>query len=465
MYQVDWKTEMKAASFRYGVTVSWVAIILNPIWVIPDYFNLPEHFNDFLIFRIVVSALTLITVLCKNRLREFPELLPLVPFVGISIQNAYMYSVMHVVEFEKHTFAYIALFIGAGMFVLWRPIWSIAVVVISIIANIVLISLNSPLTLDEILINGGMLTGTVAIFTILLINTRYNLTRKEIIARLSLVESNKELEKKNSIIAEQNKNVKDSIIYAQRIQESILPQIENIDKVIPNYFIHFLPKDIVSGDFYWHAYVKTTPSDGSPQEQIVVMAAVDCTGHGVPGALMSIIGGTLLNQTISNPKVNCPGDALNYLNSELNYHLKDIRDGMDIALVAINFSKLKMQYAGANNPVYIVRNKEIIELKPDKQPIGLDKYNNRDKTFTNQVIDLQKGDSIYLFTDGYCDQFGAADKFKGGKKFGYKQFQKLLIDINDQPMTEQKKLLHQAFLDWKGKLEQIDDICVIGIGI
>jgi serine phosphatase RsbU (regulator of sigma subunit) len=372
---------------------------------------------------------------------------------------------MEVVEFEKHTFAYIALFIGAGMFVLWMPIWSIAVVVISIVANIILISLNSPLKLDEILINGGMLTGTVAIFTILLINTRYNLTKKEIIARLSLAESNKELERKNSIIAEQNKNVRDSITYAQRIQESILPQIENIDKVLPNYFIHYLPKDIVSGDFYWHAYVKTTPADGSQPEQIVVMAAVDCTGHGVPGALMSIIGGTLLNQTISNPKVNCPGDALNYLNSELNYHLKDIRDGMDIALVAINFSTMKMQYAGANNPVYIVRNNEIIELKPDKQPIGLDKYNNRDKVFTNQVIDLQKNDSIYLFTDGYCDQFGASDRIKGGKKFGYKQFQRLLLDINGKPMSEQKKLIHKAYLDWKGSLEQIDDICIIGIGI
>ena len=223
----------------------------------------------------------------------------------------------------------------------------------------------------------------------------------------------------------------------------------------------FKPKDIVSGDFYWHAAIRTTPQDGTPSESIVVMAAVDCTGHGVPGALMSIIGSTILNQTTTAVTVNSPADALGFLNKEITKTLNSIRDGMDIALCAINFEKMELQYAGANNPLYIVRQKQFIEVKPDKMAIGADTDNADIKVFTNHLVKLEKGDSIYLFTDGYADQFGGPN----GKKFKYKKFQELLIEIQDNNMEEQKHILNYHFEQWKGALEQVDDILVIGIRV
>ncbi|MDF2438287.1 MAG: hypothetical protein K0Q95_2663 [Bacteroidota bacterium] len=456
----SWQSELNAAAFKYHTLIAWVAVGLNPIWAIGDYYTIPEHFNDFLIFRIAVSVLTVVVLLMKDKLRESPAIIALVPFIGISIQNAYMYSVMNIPELQKHTFAYIALFIGAGMFVLWKPIYSISIVVISFIANIILFKFNSHLHTSDILINGGMLTTSVALFTILLINTRTNLTKKEIIARLALAESFKQLEEKNEIIEEKNKDISDSINYAQRIQQAVLPPLEKLDQVLDNYFILYKPKDVVSGDFYWHATVRTTPVDG-PSHPIVVLAAVDCTGHGVPGALMSIIGSTILNQTVTNAAINTPADALSFLNKEVTKSLNSIKDGMDMALVAINKEKMEMQYSGANNPIYIVRNKKFIEIKADKQAIGADTEDAHVKIFTNHVIPLEKNDCIYLFTDGYADQFGGPL----GKKFKYKKFQELLVEIQDNTVDEQKHILNYHHELWKGDLEQVDDILVIGVRV
>lgn len=458
---VDWQTELKATAFKYHVLIAWVAVGLNPIWAIGDYFNSPFHFMDFLIFRVAVSVVTLLVVLNRNKFISHPEFIAFIPFLGISIQNAYMFSVMNVDELQKHTFAYIALFIGAGMFVLWRPFYSVLIVVLSLIANVIFFWLLGHLKTGDILINGGMLTLSVALFTILLIYTRTNLTKKEIIARLALAESNNQLEIKNEIIEEKNKDIRDSINYAQRIQQAILPPTEKIDLVLKDYFILFKPKDIVSGDFYWHAVVKTTPQDGRPSDNIVVMAAVDCTGHGVPGALMSIIGSTILNQTTTAAAVNSPADALGFLNKEITKTLNSIKDGMDMALCAINFEKLELQYAGANNPLYIVRQKQFIEVKADKLAIGADTDDAAVKVFTNHTIKLEKGDSVYLFTDGYADQFGGPN----GKKFKYKKFQELLIEMQDNTMEEQKHILNYHHEQWKGVLDQVDDILVIGIRI
>jgi serine phosphatase RsbU (regulator of sigma subunit) len=457
---ISWQSELNASAFKYHVLIAWVAVGLNPIWAIGDFYTIPEHFNDFLVFRLSVSALTLAVLLMKNRLRDFPELIALIPFIGISIQNAYMYSVMNIPELQKHTFAYIALFIGAGMFVLWRPVYSIFIVILSFIANVIFFKLNSHLHTSDILINGGMLTTSVALFTILLINTRTNLTKKEIIARLALAESFKQLEEKNEIIEEKNKDISDSINYAQRIQQAVLPPLEKLDEVLKDYFVLYKPKDVVSGDFYWHAKVRTTPENG-PSYNIVVLAAVDCTGHGVPGALMSIIGSTILNQTVTNAAINTPADALQFLNKEVTKSLNSIKDGMDMALVAINLEKMELQYAGANNSIYIVRNKQFMEIKADKQAIGADTEDSDAKVFTNNIIPLEKGDSIYLFTDGYADQFGGPK----GKKFKYKKFQELLVEIQDNTAEEQKHILNYHHEQWKGDLEQVDDILVIGVRV
>ncbi len=459
--KVDWQSELDATALKYHILVVWVAVILNPLWVIGDYFNVPSHFTDFLIFRLAVSVATIIPLFFKEKLSKYPFIFAFIPFLGISIQNAYMYSVLDLAEFQKHTFAYIALFIGAGMFVLWNTKYSIMVVLITFIANIIFFNLFSKLELSQILINGGMLTGTVALFTILLVYTRTNLTKKEIISRLALAESNAQLAEKNEIIEEKNKDIKASITYAQRIQEAILPPPDRINNILKNYFILYKPKDIVSGDFYWHSTVKTTPNENNPSKEIIVIAAVDCTGHGVPGALMSIIGSTILNQSLTVKEVNSPADALGFLNRQLAKNLNSIKDGMDMSMCAINLDKMELEYAGANNPLYIVRNKEFIEIKADKQAIGADHENFESKKFTNHLIPLKKGDAIYLFTDGYADQFGGPN----GKKFKYKKFQELLIEIQDNTMEEQKMLLDFHHEQWKGELEQVDDILVIGIKI
>ncbi len=460
-YLTEAELELKVFALKYHSTVAWVAIILNPIWVISDYFNSPAHLIDFFAFRIIVSILILICVLSRKKLVLFPELMALVPFIGISIQNAYMYSVMDVSELQKHTFAYIALFIGAGMFVLWKPIYSVFVVVASIIANIILFSFNSPLALSDILVNGGLLTTSVALFTIILINTRTNLTRKAIIARLALAESKHQLEIKTEIIEEKNKNISDSINYAQRIQLAIFPPIEKIEGSLKDYFILFRPKDIVSGDFYWFSKKQTISKNNQPADEVIVIAAVDCTGHGVPGALMSIIGSTILNQSVSENTVDTPSDALNYLNNQLANNLNSIADGMDMALCSINQTKMELQFSGANNPIYIVRNNHLIEMKGDKMAIGGDHENFETKSFTNHILKLEKNDCIYMFTDGYADQFGG----ELGKKFKYKNFQKLLLESQDIDMKDQKYLLNYHFEHWKGDLEQVDDVLVIGIRV
>lgn len=265
-----------------------------------------------------------------------------------------------------------------------------------------------------------------------------------------------ELAYKNEELAEKNKDITDSIKYAKRIQDNILPTEKTIRKFIADYFILFKPKDIVSGDFYWM----------HQQGNNVLIAAVDCTGHGVPGAFMSIVGNNLLNQAIEGMQTIDTAEILNKLNRGLSETMKlshddeNLRDGMDIAIININFSRKEMMFSGAYNPLYIVRNGQLQELQPDKISIGsYDLEPNR--KYGSQLFNLEKGDCIYLFTDGYTDQFGGPN----GKKYKNNQFKNLLTDIHQKSMPEQKQLLERNFEEWRGELEQVDDICVVGIRV
>jgi PAS domain S-box-containing protein len=284
----------------------------------------------------------------------------------------------------------------------------------------------------------------------------------------------KEIREQKEIIEEVNKDITDSIEYAKRIQRSVFLEKEKLKQYAPDSFLFFKPREIVSGDFYWFTRVTTTAGaatlNGVVDEngtEFLIVAAADCTGHGVPGAFMSIIGNTLLNQTVNNPLVNTPAQALDFINVEIKKMLNQktdempIRDGMDIALVGIDFKNSKLAYAGANNPLFIVRGRAVIELKADKQPITASTVDTAAFPFTNQTFDLQKGDSIYLFTDGYADQFGGPK----GKKFMYKRFQEMLIGMQDNTMDEQKGILYYTFEDWRGSLPQVDDVLVIGIRV
>ena len=275
------------------------------------------------------------------------------------------------------------------------------------------------------------------------------------------------------LLEEQNKSIVDSIKYAKHIQEAILPPVEQINTLLPEHFVIYKPKDIVSGDFYW-----VEEKNGK-----TYMAVIDCTGHGVPGAFMSIVGRNGLNEAMNNlvdPTSSQILDFLNnYVNNTLNQTLENstIRDGMDIALCIIDKKKNTIQYSGANNPLWIVRSGEVMaeskenlsffgpdkrgqEYKADKQPVG-NFVDAVPHPFTCSEIKLQKGDMIYLSSDGYSDQFGGPNK----KKFKRSQLKVLFHSIAGFSIKRQKQIVENAFQEWKGELEQIDDVCILGIRI
>jgi len=269
-----------------------------------------------------------------------------------------------------------------------------------------------------------------------------------------LSRANKKLTDANKQVEEKNRDLISSINYAKMIQEAIFPPESLISKLLPESFIFYRPKEIVSGDFYWV----------DEFEGRIFVAAVDCTGHGVPGAFMSIVGHNLLNDAVREHKIGEPSKILDRLNQGVNLTLRQtvedasVKDGMDIAFCCINTNTKTLEYAGAYNPLYLVRNGQMIETKADKFPIGLS-FGDSPKKYTNHVIPYEKGDSVYIFTDGFADQFGGPL----GKKYKYDRFKSLLLDIHQLEPTKQRKVIEKEFVDWMGDLVQIDDTLVIGI--
>lgn len=269
-------------------------------------------------------------------------------------------------------------------------------------------------------------------------------------------EAKRKIEESNQIISQKNKDILDSINYARRIQNAILAPREEVFSTFTNAFILYKPKDIVSGDFYYYSRVNDHG----------IIAAADCTGHGVPGALMSMIGNDLLNHITRERKVTEPGKILDLLHKGITNVLKqdgkygETRDGMDIALLSFDLKdRNKLQYAGAYRALCMVRNGEMIEVKANKFPIG-NASMERDN-FTNHEVELKPGDMCYFFTDGYADQFGGEQ----GKKFMMKKFHRLLVEVSSLPVEEQEKKLDEAIELWRGDHEQVDDILVIGIRV
>ncbi len=256
-------------------------------------------------------------------------------------------------------------------------------------------------------------------------------------------------------IALQKQKITDSIIYARRIQTAMLPPKELLASQLPDYFILFKPRDIVSGDFYWL----------SQRENYTFIAAADSTGHGVPGAFMSMLGISFLNQLVSQLDYDSllPGNILTELRESVKTSLRqtgkenEAKDGMDLALCQIDNKANKMLYAGAHNPLILIRDNELIQYKADDMPIGIS-YNEK-AFFNTKIIDILPGDCFYIFSDGYPDQFGG----KKGRKFMIKRFKRLLVEIHQKPMGEQRKILNRRLVDWQGLSRQIDDILVIGL--
>ena len=274
--------------------------------------------------------------------------------------------------------------------------------------------------------------------------------------RNMLSEANANLATAYKEIEEQKRHIEDSIHYAKRIQNAILPPKDFVSAALHEHFIFYLPKDIVSGDFYW-----LTKFDDK-----AYIAAVDCTGHGVPGAFMSIVGHDQLNNAVNVKGARKPADILNALNQGVTRTLRQaggeasVKDGMDIALCGIDYANRKLEYAGAFNPLYLIRDNELIQVEANKFPVGAF-VGEKLQVFTNNEIDLQVGDVCYIFSDGYQDQFGGPKN----KKFLTKRFRELLLEISPHPMDKQKEILEQRFFDWKRDLVQVDDILVIGLRI
>ncbi|MBK7131025.1 MAG: SpoIIE family protein phosphatase [Crocinitomicaceae bacterium] len=288
-----------------------------------------------------------------------------------------------------------------------------------------------------------------------LAETERILARKVEERTAEVVSQRDEIERQRLKLVDLYKDVTDSIRYAKRLQYSILPPQEVIRKVCPDSFVLFKPKDIVSGDFYW--FFQT--------EGKSLVAAVDCTGHGVPGAFMSLVGANGLNAAVKEHKKTSPGLILNELNNfvsdSLNKGSEDsnVRDGMDISFCTIDYKNMELEFAGANNPLYIIRNNEYIIVKADKLAIG--SFEPGAQQYSNTRVPIQKGDMIYLFTDGYADQFGG----EKGKKFLYRHFRDTLMNVHQKNMKEQHDALKHQIESWQGPYEQLDDILVIGVRI
>ncbi len=298
-------------------------------------------------------------------------------------------------------------------------------------------------------------------------NEELNQQNEEIIAQRDQIEEQRDIVvKQKDEIEEIHHEISQSIDYATRLQSAILPEEKILDKYLSEHFVLFKPKDKVSGDFYWWSHI----------ENHTIITAADSTGHGVPGAFMSMLGASFLREIVQKEYVTHTGVILRKLRKEIIKALKQTgeagtqKDGMDMAIISINQETKVVQFSGANNPLYILTNRELVdlkplegfenfyEIKPDKMPIAI--YEKMDN-FTTHEIQLEKGDQLYMFSDGFADQFGGAK----GKKFKYKPFKRLLSENRDKPMKEQKELLDSAFETWRDNLEQIDDVVVLGVKI
>ena len=287
------------------------------------------------------------------------------------------------------------------------------------------------------------------------------------------VRAEEKFRKEHMLVLEQKKAITDSISYARRIQKAVLPSPANLDQILPDYFSIYKPKDIIGGDFYWVRKINNS----------LIVIVADATGHGVPGALMSMLGVTLLNEQFRTFGIRQPGVILGHLRNKVKEILaqegsaNEQKDGMDMAIAIIDLEKKELQFAGADRPLYLFRKNEplageednpylsletdlykLYVIKGDKQPIGV---NWEETAFTSHVIKIRENDALYLFTDGFVDQYGGEKR----KKFKSRRLKKLLLSVQEESMENQRKLIEEAFNKWRGSCEQIDDVCVFGLKV
>jgi len=309
-------------------------------------------------------------------------------------------------------------------------------------------------------LNYSLLIGLVLIIVLLIFVIRNNYHRKKANRllkeiNLQISERNHEISLQSEQIVKQNKEITDSLKYAKKIQNAVLPPDDILNNLLPDHFVFFKPKHTVSGDFYWIKEINNK----------IILAVADCTGHGVPGGFMSMLGVALLNEIVRKTEITQANQALNELRNQLKDALRqtgkegEAKDGINMGLCVIDKKDMKMQFAGAYNPLYHFRNGDFKIVKGDRVPIGI--YLEQNLPFTNHVIDIIAGDTFYLFTDGYPDQFGG----ENNRKLKLKSFKELLNNVHSKDLKEQKSLIKSHLYDWQGSNEQVDDVLVLGFKI
>jgi serine phosphatase RsbU (regulator of sigma subunit) len=430
-------------------------VILVPVFSIVRASVNTMYGNAFFIREVVVilGALVLIGTYRSSLVRQHIQWIMLLLYTVI---YCWQFTVLFRQDFSPNnliSFLIIATAVSVGFERKKLLLWFLSCSYVSIAAFVLAFSSNLA----------QAITFLMAVASIYIMTALINL-RKFRVEKL-VVESAREIRQKN-------KEIMESLSYAKRIQSALLPADHLVKKHLKDSFVLYRPKDIVAGDFYWLEAVNAAPSSPAGGGSTILFAAADCTGHGVPGAMVSVICSNGLNRAVREYGLTDPGKVLDKTREivvqELNAGLRnseksedDVKDGMDIALCVLDGSKLL--YAGAHNPLWIIRKgadgqacREILEIKADKEPIG--KY-DAVSPYKTHSHDLESGDTIYIFSDGFVDQFGGPK----GKKYKARAFRELLLSVQDEPMRSQQKLIEEAFEAWKGDLEQVDDVCVMGV--
>jgi serine phosphatase RsbU (regulator of sigma subunit) len=457
-----WMTEYARLGNQYAQLAAWLIIFTYPFGIIADIQFIPEHkLYTYLLIQLFPSFVILLTLIIRRFYYFEHEYLVLM--MAFSIFT----SATHRVEGQSIIYYIInngLCFVGSASLMIVRRLYPIIIVIFVILVNILVqIFIYQEDLIKYLSRDGGLVILVLGLVFLFVANFRYQILRSNFINSLRLTQSyrlleskSRQIEEQNEIIQQKNEDITASINYAERIQKAILPSLDYIRTLLPECFIFFKPRDIVSGDFYWFGKVKES----------IVITAVDCTGHGVPGALMSMIGNQLLNQIILEKEISKADVVLNELQIELRRSLKrqgaNIQDGMDIALLIIHPSEKKMEYSGAKNPLVYIQNQELNIIKADLFSIGSNSQDEAEYTFQGHTIDISIPTTCYLYSDGFQDQFGGSK----GKKFMTTQFRELLHTIHQESIENQEKILENTLNHWmQPNYRQVDDVLVIGLNL
>lgn len=459
---------LNKALFRTGIIFGW--IIMGAFAYLDQYY-FPETLHTAWLFRFGVILPCMFTIYLLSFLKVFKRIYVPIAMASLLIVAYGLIAIIycsHDTELGNHHYysglMIIVLYIGFfSELRILQAFFTIAVIIlgylwVAIFKHNMLTGMfenpNFPLLLGNtfFLMSSGILS---LIGTFLFERyRRFSFMQIQIIAREKEI-----VDKQNHFVEEKNKEIIDSINYAQKIQSAIIPPEAHITELLHENFIFYKPRDIVSGDFYWVKQVN----------HHIVLVAADCTGHGVPGAFMSMLGISFLNEIVQRREITQANQILNELRKQIKHSLRqhgkreECKDGMDIALCVIDIKNNMMQYAGAFNPLYLIRDvngkPELQEVKADRMPVGF--HYAKDKSFTNHEIQLEIGDTFYIFSDGFIDQIGGKEE----KKYLSRRFKELLLEIHEQPMYEQKEILDKTLKNWMEGYCQIDDILVVGVRV